>query len=62
MISEDLLRILPGFRRQAIGIFVFILILLLVIIAGEMRFSNIPLAGAFILTAYVAFWAAFMRF
>jgi len=59
MISEDLLRILPGFRRQAIGIFVSILVLLLVIIAGEMRFSNIPLAGAFILTAYVAFWAAF---
>ncbi|MBU2741000.1 MULTISPECIES: CPBP family intramembrane glutamic endopeptidase [Acidithiobacillus] len=59
IISEDLLRILPGFRRQAIGIFVFILILLLVIIAGEMRFSNIPLAGAFILTVYVAFWAAF---
>ncbi|MBU2758757.1 CPBP family intramembrane glutamic endopeptidase [Acidithiobacillus sulfurivorans] len=59
MISEDLLRILPGFRRQAIGIFVFILGLLLVIIAGEMRFSNIPLAGAFVLTVYVAFWASF---
>ncbi len=59
MISEDLLRILPGFRSQAIGIFVFILVLLLVIIAGEMRFSNIPLAGAFVLTAYVAFWASF---